>query len=150
MSIRDVLARNFKKLRDANPALSTNAQLVKRGVLSNGTLGRIPNCQVDLGIDKLEPLAAIYGIEPWQLLHPEFEAGDAPKPMPAPPVSRYGHMAESIALLVDQVPESDASTKTQMLLAVSQIVHEWNLRQESKPPSGPILKKPTKPRRVKT
>jgi transcriptional regulator with XRE-family HTH domain len=72
MSIRDVLAGNFKKLKDATPALGTPALLVARGVLSNGTLGRIANSEVNLGIDHLEPLANAYGVEPWQLLDPDF------------------------------------------------------------------------------
>jgi transcriptional regulator with XRE-family HTH domain len=73
MSIRDVLAGNFKKLKDSNPALATPTLLVARGVLSNGTLGRIANSEVNLGIDHLEPLANVYGVEPWQLLDPKFD-----------------------------------------------------------------------------
>ena len=86
MSIRSVLAQNFKKLKDANPLLRTTAQIAEVSTLSNGTLGRISNGEVNLGIDHLTPLAEVYGIEPWQLLHPAFEPGmrvNLPIPTPA-------------------------------------------------------------------
>lgn len=150
MSIRDVLAENFKKLRDANPLLSTLPQLVSKGASSKGTLDRITRSEVNVGIDHLEPLAAVYGVEPWQLLHPDFDPATAPPTAPREPLRRYGHMAESIALLVDQIPESDAATKTRMLVAVSLIVQEWSEHHKSKTPSELNPKKLIKQPRVKT
>lgn len=151
MNLRTVLSSNFNKLRLANPSLKNLDHLVKKGAPSRGTLDRITRCEVDLGIDKLEPLAAAFGIEPWQLLHPDFNPGDNVITLTAQEHKRvHSHLAQSIALLVDQIPDSDEVTKTQMLLAVSRIAQEWNERQ---PPKGLIdagAKKPTVSRQVKT
>lgn len=154
MSIRDVLAQNFKKLKNANSALRTPAQLKERGVLSNGTLGRISKSQVNLGIDHLEPLAEAYGVQPWQLLNPDFDPVTDldihPKALKQAHQPPYSHVAQSIALLVDQIPESDASTRRRMLLAVSQISQEWSVREQSTIQEESDQKRPTKSRQVKT
>lgn len=150
MTLRDVLALNFKKLRDANPLINTLPQLVEKGAPSKGTLDRITRGEVNLGIDHLEPLAQVFDVEPWQLLHPGFDPAEVHPAAPKTQAKRYGHLAETIALLVDQIPESDVATKTQMLLAVSQIAQEWSTRQQSSPPSEPHQKKPTKSRQVRT
>jgi transcriptional regulator with XRE-family HTH domain len=153
MTLREVLSQNFNKLRKASPTLKNLDQLVSKGAPSRGTLDRITRCEVDLGIDKLEPLAEVFGIEPWQLLHPDFEPGamDNGLVLSAEEHRRvHSHLAQSIALLVDQVPDSDESTKTQMLIAVSRIAQEWNERQKSNSPSVAGLKKPATSRRVKT
>lgn len=68
MKIRDVLAENFAALRAKNRALSRLPDIVKAGGGTNGTLGRIPLKTTGVSIDALEPLARVYGIEPWQLL----------------------------------------------------------------------------------
>jgi hypothetical protein len=68
MRPRDVLAENLKKLMAGTPELSTFPQITKAGGGSNGTLDRIRRKTTATGIDNLEPLARVYGLEPWQLL----------------------------------------------------------------------------------
>lgn len=74
MTIRDVLADNFKKLREATPTLNSPKDIVKADAASNGTIGRIAKRQTGVSIDKLEPLASAYGLEVWQLLVPSLHA----------------------------------------------------------------------------
>ena len=150
MTLRDVLSNNFNKLRKANPSLKNLDHIVSKGAPSRGTLDRITRGEVDVGIDKLEPLASAFGIEPWQLLHPDFEPGNMLVITAEEHRRIHSHLAQSIALLVDQVPDSDESTKTQMLLAVSRIAQEWSERQKSNYSSSTGLRKSTKSRQVKT
>lgn len=150
MTLRDVLAKNFKKLREANPALFGLDVLADMDVSSRGTLDRVLKSKVNVGLDLLEPLARAYSVEPWQLLHPEFEPGKSMDETSKPLARRYGHMAQSIALLVDQIPDSEELVKTQMLIAVSQISREWNERQKSMTPSEQDQKKPTRKHQAKT
>lgn len=74
MKPREILAANFKKLRAAFPNLSALPDITKMGGGTNGTLGRIANAESAISIDGLEPLAQVYGLEPWQLLVPTLEA----------------------------------------------------------------------------
>jgi hypothetical protein len=68
MRPRDVLAANLKKLMAGMPELSTFTQITKAGGGSNGTLDRIRRKTTGTSVDNLEPLADVYGLEPWQLL----------------------------------------------------------------------------------
>jgi hypothetical protein len=94
MRPRDVLAENLKKLMAATPELNTFPQITKAGGGSNGTLDRIRRKTLATSIDNLDPLARVYGLEPWQLLVPTLTAkrGTNGKPrvsgMPDWPFSR--------------------------------------------------------------
>ncbi|GAP37355.1 helix-turn-helix transcriptional regulator [Piscinibacter sakaiensis] len=82
-SARRHLAKNVNAL--VNTRTGTLEQLVKALGVSNGTLGRIRNAEVETGVDKLTEIAAYFGIEPWQLLAPKLGIGlyrlDAAKQM---------------------------------------------------------------------
>lgn len=78
MTIRDILADNFKKLREATPSRSSPKDLIKAEVASNGTIGRISKRETGVSIDKLEPLARAYGLEVWQMLVPTLHAEKGP------------------------------------------------------------------------
>lgn len=82
MTIRDILAENFKKLREATPSLSSPRDLIKIEAASNGTIGRIAKRETGVSIDKLEPLAKAYGLAPWQLLVPSLRAERGPHGKP--------------------------------------------------------------------
>jgi hypothetical protein len=68
MRPRDVLAENLKKLMAGTPELSTFPQITKAGGGSNGTLDRIRRKTTATSVDNLEPLAGVFGLEPWHLL----------------------------------------------------------------------------------
>lgn len=74
MRPRDVLAENLKKLMAASSRLSTFPQITKAGGGANGTLDRIRRKSIATGVDNLEPLAQVYGLQPWQLLVPTLTA----------------------------------------------------------------------------
>lgn len=74
MTIRDTLAENFRKLRDATPSLDSPKDLVKADAASNGTIGRIAAKKTGVSIDKLEQLATAYGVDVWQMLCPTLRA----------------------------------------------------------------------------
>ena len=72
--IRDLLANNFRKLREATPSLNSPKDIVKAQAATNGTIGRIAKRETGVSIDKLEPLAEAYGLEVWQMLTPSLQA----------------------------------------------------------------------------
>ena len=74
MMIRDLLANNFRKLREATPSLNSPKDIVKAQAATNGTIGRIAKRATGVSIDKLEPLAKAYGLEVWQMLTPSLQA----------------------------------------------------------------------------
>lgn len=77
MGIRAVLAANFNKLRKAAPALYSLKDITKAGGGPNGTLGRISAGTVGAGVDTVEKIAVVYGIEPWQMLYPALQASES-------------------------------------------------------------------------
>lgn len=73
-SIRGVLARNFDAVRKASISLSSLPLISKSKGPANGTLGRILKSETGATIDTLAELAAVYGMESWQLLLPNLKA----------------------------------------------------------------------------
>jgi len=67
---RDILAGNLKLLMQRHPELNTLAKLKARCGVSNGTLDRIRRATVATRVDELEPLAAAFGLQAWELLVP--------------------------------------------------------------------------------
>lgn len=74
MNARELLAKNFKKLRDATPGLSAPKDIVNSGAATNGTIGRINKMESGPSIDTVDQLAAAYGLQAWQMLVPTLEA----------------------------------------------------------------------------
>lgn len=49
---------------------TSHRKIVAAGGAANGQLGRVRNAEDNVGIDILDRLAEVFGMEPWQLLHP--------------------------------------------------------------------------------
>lgn len=77
-SPRDILADNLRRLRDARPHLDTLPKIAAAGGPSNGTLDRIQRRAAGASIDTLERLAAVFELEPWQLLIDGLEPNNPP------------------------------------------------------------------------
>jgi transcriptional regulator with XRE-family HTH domain len=69
MNVRDILAVNIVRLRRAKD-LSQEALAWEAGV-SRRYMSRIEGGQTSTGIDLLARLAAVLGVEPWELLRPQ-------------------------------------------------------------------------------
>lgn len=67
---RETLAKNLAALMDARPDLDTFKKITAatNGSLSNGTLDRVRRATHSTSVDTLGELAAVFGLEPWQLL----------------------------------------------------------------------------------
>lgn len=66
---RDLLAECLNRIIRSKHA--TGRQLVAKGILSNGTLGRIRHAQDNVGIDVIDRFAEYLQVEPWQVIHPD-------------------------------------------------------------------------------
>lgn len=82
MTIRDILAENFRRLREATPGLNSPKDITKSQAATNGTIGRIAKRESGVSIDILEPLARAYGLEVWQILVPTLHANKGPSGKP--------------------------------------------------------------------
>lgn len=80
MRPREVLAANLKALMSASTSLRTLPELIAAtgGKVTNGTLDRIRRAESATTVDTLEPIAAAFGLEPWQLLVPGLRADPGP------------------------------------------------------------------------
>lgn len=121
MTIRDILAENFKKLREATPSLNSPKDLIKIEAASNGTIGRIATRQTGVSIDKLEPLARAYGLEVWQMLVPTLHAEKGPLGKPI-----VSGLPEWPFEMVDQdsYMALDQSTKIAVQIGMRSIIKE--------------------------
>lgn len=79
MSLRTVLAENFKRLMEARRFVSLKEVTARNGG-TNGTLDRIRRGASAATIDSIEQLAKALRVEPWHLLVPGF---DPNKPLDA-------------------------------------------------------------------
>lgn len=53
-------------------------RLAREAKLSPATASRIKAMETSVGLDVLDQLATVFGVEPWQLLHPDLNPGAAP------------------------------------------------------------------------
>jgi hypothetical protein len=75
---RVTLAENLRRLMDAHPDLDTIKKVVRRGGGSNGTVGRMLQGDTSARIDAVSDVAAIFGLEAWQLLVPNLDPAHPP------------------------------------------------------------------------
>lgn len=80
LRLRQILAANFRRLMDSNSKLGTIKKVADAsgGDLSNGKLGRIHKANATTDVDSLEPLARLFGLEPWQLLVEDLDPENLP------------------------------------------------------------------------
>lgn len=70
MRPRDILAANLKTLMAARDDLARFPDITEasHGKLTNGTLDRIRRADVGVSVDRLDDLAEVFNLQPWQLL----------------------------------------------------------------------------------
>ena len=78
MRPRDTLAANLRALMAAHPDLNTLPKITARSGVTNGTLDRIRRAVVATRVDELERLGKAFGLEAWELLRPQGQAGLSP------------------------------------------------------------------------
>lgn len=140
MKPREVLAANFQKLREVTPELKELRQIVAAGGGSNGSLDRIYRALTATNVDSLEPLAAAYGLEPWQLLDPSLQVKKGKFGKPVVVTSKPGHdlsvNALEIANMFDAM--SDGRKRLKALMICIQMMQEdqWPDAKEAESPSS--------------
>lgn len=68
--VRQILAANLDRLKRTAPEYSSAKKIADAsgGALTNGTVGRIMAASHTTDLDKLEALARLFQLQPWQLL----------------------------------------------------------------------------------
>lgn len=129
MKPREILAANFQKLRDATPELKELRQIVAAGGGSNGSLDRIYRALTATNVDSLEPLAAAYGLEPWQLLVPELQVKKGKHGKPVVVTSKPGldlsTNALEIATMFDDMRDQRKQRKALMICIQMMQEDQW-------------------------
>jgi hypothetical protein len=65
-----------------------------------GTIGRINDAQTSVGIDVIEAIARVWGLEPWHLLIPNLDPGNPPvAQLTATEVQLYERLRQAVAAL---------------------------------------------------
>ena len=75
---RHWLSENLKALMAARPTLGTFAKITAAGGPTNGTLDRIRRQTAGVSVDQTDLLAAVFGLETWQLLVPNLQPNNPP------------------------------------------------------------------------
>jgi transcriptional regulator with XRE-family HTH domain len=71
ISLRLIVARNLKKLREAND--ENQSSFAKKCGMAQRVYGRLENGENWQHLESLEKIAKTYELEVWQLLLPEFD-----------------------------------------------------------------------------
>lgn len=127
MRPRDVLAENLKKLMAGKPELKTFPLITAAGGGSNGTLDRIRRKTTATSIDNLEPLASVFGLEPWHLLVASLAVEDGVTvglpgwPLTMVDQARYDALTEPQkgfvqARMLDAIKECEANKQAKQVL----------------------------------
>lgn len=96
---RLTLARNLRRLMDANPKLGTIEKIVAAGGGTNGTVGRMLQGETSARIDAVAQVARAFGLQPWQLLVPNLD------PEHLPHLEMDSRRAELLAAELDNIAE---------------------------------------------
>ncbi len=126
MSIRAILSENFKTLKALHPALSKLPEITAAGGGSNGMLGRIQKGKTGVSIDALEPLAAVYGLEPWQLIAADLGRN----------IKKDGAKQPLLQVLIDMFNDlpNDETVRAVAFAKLTKVLYEVS-QPESEPPS---------------
>ena len=79
-----VLGVNLSELMKIHDTLNSNPTVAKRTGMSASTIHRMRHGEVDATLRTLEKLAGAFGVRPWELLLPGFDAANR---APAKPLS---------------------------------------------------------------
>lgn len=83
----------------AVPRLNTIKKIVEAGGGTNGTVGRMLQGQTACGIDQVEQVARVFGLQAWQLLVPNFD------PAHPPMLEMDSRRAELLSAELDSIAE---------------------------------------------
>jgi hypothetical protein len=122
-----VLAENLLAVSRSAKDPETRSQrgIAVRAKIDQRTVGRIMSAEHAAGVDKVEALAGVFKLQPWQLLYPELD------PMNPPEVPTFSLAAKALAQAYDELPDG---REKQDLLA--QLLGKLQMRY---PSPGPTL-----------
>lgn len=83
-------------------------RLARESGVGLGTVARLKQSDMSVGMDKLDKIAACFGLQPWQLLHPQFFKGGAQAMMLSP-------MAVTIGKSLDAITDPEAHQRAYAL-----------------------------------
>lgn len=95
-----VLAENLTALSRAPKAeFRTQREIGEKAKIDQRTVGRIMAGAHSAGVDKIEALAGVFKVQPWQLLYPGLESNSPPN------VSNFSLAAKELARAYDALPD---------------------------------------------
>lgn len=76
--VATILAENLNRLMDSRPPRPSQKAIAQRAGLDQKTVSRILNMSVATSVSAVQGLAAIWELEPWQLLFPDLDPKNPP------------------------------------------------------------------------
>ena len=73
-----VLAENLERLMGASLEFNTQPKVAEKAKIDQKTIWRIMKRQNEPSIDKVERIASVFGLEPWQLMVPQLDPMNKP------------------------------------------------------------------------
>jgi transcriptional regulator with XRE-family HTH domain len=120
-----VLSENLLRLsRAAKAEYRSQREIAARAKIDQRTVGRIMSAEHAAGVDKVEALAGVFKLQPWQLMYPELDPGNPPE------VSTFSLAAKALAQAYDELPDG---REKQDLLA--QLLGRLQMRYPSPAPT---------------
>lgn len=106
---RPVLWRNVLALMHKKYGKENISQLSKEAKVGLATVSRIKGGGTSVGLEVIDRISAVLGVEPWQLIHPQFD--------PAHPgdVFSYSPLAADLALQLDEIGDQSKRERAHAL-----------------------------------
>ena len=130
---RPVLWRNIAELMHRKYGKEHLSQLAKEAKIGLATISRIKNQDTSVGLEVIDRIATVMGVEPWQLMHPDFCAV-------TPSFATYSPLAADLAQQLDEI--EDQSTRERAHALATQVI---GLAASSTAPKPSSVEQPTAP-----
>lgn len=105
---RPVLWRNIAELMHRKYGKEHLSLLAKEAKIGLATISRIKNQDTSIGVEVIDRIATVFGVEPWQLMHPDFCSL-------TPSFASYSPLAADLAQQLDEIGEQSTRERAHAL-----------------------------------
>lgn len=98
---KETLWRNVSALMHQHWGKEHLARLQREAGIALGTVSRLKACETSVGLDVLERVASVFGLQPWQLLVPGLDPANPPTLQPVTPEERQ--LYERLRAVMDSI-----------------------------------------------
>lgn len=135
---KPVLWRNLVTLMHQQFGGENLNRLAREAKMSPATASRIKAMETSVGLDVLDQLASVFGVQPWQLLHPDLDPGTAT-------LEGYSPLATDLAKQLNDIKDPMQHERAYMLASQLMLLANSGTNAVPAPSPAPTpLQDPTK------